>query len=68
MASTMKLLNYIKNRCTITRAAEELGVTRIHLSNIAHGNYPPGRQLAIRIEEWTGGEVKASDLLGLKEG
>jgi plasmid maintenance system antidote protein VapI len=62
-----KLLNYIKLHGSVAQAARELNVSRTHLSNIIYEKYPPGRKLAIRIQEWSRGAVSASELLNLKE-
>ena len=46
------------------RAATELGLkSKGHLSNLEHGRAAFSLDLALRIEEWSGGQVAAVDLL-----
>ena len=61
----MELKDYIKKHGTITKAARELGVSRVHLSHIINGRYNPGAALARRIEAWSRGAVLARELLKL---
>jgi len=50
---------------SITAAADELGVTRPYLTDIVNGKRIPGRKLAVKIERWSDGHIKASDLLSV---
>ena len=47
---------------TVTGAAQELKVTRQHLSSVVNGG-PVGKVLAKDIEEWSGGSVDKEQLL-----
>lgn len=46
---------------SVTGAADELGVSRVRLSQLVNGK-PAGRKLALKIQKWSGGVVKATDL------
>lgn len=63
------LKDYLKeNRYGIGQAAVELGVSRQHISNAINKPYNVmSRKLAVKIEEWSGGEMTAASLLGLSE-
>ncbi len=60
---TITLREYLfRHRISITKAARQLGVTRQYLGSIVNGA-PAGRKLAIKIESWSNGEVKAAWLI-----
>ena len=61
----MKLKTYIfKNRkITITKAADELGVSRPYLSDVVNGKLGAGKKLAQKIEKWSGGCVSAIEAM-----
>ena len=60
---TYTLREYIKKRdITQTAAAKELGITKQYFSVIVNGR-PAGRVLALRIEAWSEGRVKAANLI-----
>jgi antitoxin HigA-1 len=41
---------------TIVAAAEQLGVSRVNLSNVLHGHASISPEMALRIERWLGVE------------
>lgn len=47
---------------TVEEASKQLKVARPYLSRIING-HPSGRKLALRFESWSGGKVKAADLI-----
>jgi transcriptional regulator with XRE-family HTH domain len=47
---------------TLKDLAKQLRVSRVHLTNIANGA-PAGKQLAKKIEAWSGGLISHSELL-----
>ena len=60
---TYTLREYIKKRdITQTAASKELGITKQYFSVIVNGR-PAGRVLALRIEAWSEGRVKAANLI-----
>jgi DNA-binding Xre family transcriptional regulator len=51
------LKKYIKKRKTnLTNLAKSFGISRGHLTMIANGE-PAGKSLALKIEEWSNGEI-----------
>lgn len=52
-----------KHDISITTLAKDLGVTRSHLYNVIKYIHGVSPGLAKKIEEYTNGEVKATDLL-----
>jgi len=63
----MNLKSYIKDVRKISQetAAEEIGISRVHLNNIIN-LIEPSVRLAKKIETWSYGVVKAADLLKLQ--
>lgn len=60
----MELSEYMKAKgLRDKQAAHELAISRSFLSEIRQGKKQPTLDLAVRIEEWSGGEVKPADLL-----
>jgi DNA-binding transcriptional regulator YdaS (Cro superfamily) len=60
----MKLATWIKTHYRYKRAfALKIGITEEHLSRILSGARFPSRKLAQLIEEITGGEIDAHNLL-----
>jgi len=58
-----KFKQVIKNKkTTITYLAKYFNVSREHLTNIANGA-PAGKNLAKKIETWTGGEISCTDVI-----
>ena len=61
-----KLKSYLKKiRYTQTEAAQEIGVNRIYFNTIVNGA-EAGKKTALKIQEWSNGELKATELMGLK--
>lgn len=59
----MKLSEYLKNRKRF-EFAEKVGVTKEYIDNLcSNSRYVPGRKLALRIEQATGGAVTTHELL-----
>jgi transcriptional regulator with XRE-family HTH domain len=48
------------------RMSEQLECSKGYLSLVARGERFPGRAFALRIEEATGGKVKAATVMGLE--
>jgi len=62
----MELKDYRKkHRYSLRALAEEIGCTGQMLSIIETGKGYPSRVLALKIQAFTQGEVKAIDLLGI---
>ena len=60
----MKLKKYLqKHKIKHREAAEALGVTRVWLTEVINGRLCSSR-LAIKIQVWSHGQVKISDVLG----
>lgn len=49
-----------KNKIEAVDAAKELEITKPYLSMIETGKARPGLEVALRIQEFTGGTVRAS--------
>jgi transcriptional regulator with XRE-family HTH domain len=47
---------------TLTDLAKILGVSRVHLTNIANGE-PAGKKLAEKIFKWSKGQIVHTDVL-----
>ena len=47
---------------TLTELAKILGVSRVHLTNIANGE-PAGKKLAEKIFKWSKGKIVHTDVL-----
>ena len=47
---------------TLTKLAQQLGYSRVHLTNVANGA-PVGIKLAKKLVEWSGGALTYEDLL-----
>lgn len=63
----MKLIDYLhKNKITIKKAADELGVHPGYLSLLVNDRRKCSRQLADDIEKFTKGKVLASSLVSKK--
>ena len=62
-----ELKEYIRyeRRMSETRCALEMGITKQYLNTITNGKIIPGKKVALKIQEWTNGKYKASDLMGL---
>lgn len=59
----MRLKDYLHfNSVSRTKMAQDLGITREHMSRILSGKHYPSVKLAKKIELVTGGKVKISDL------
>lgn len=59
----MRLEEYLKEQCIVKKKfAEKLEVTAQTLDNIISGS-SPRLELALKIEQMTGGKVKPKDLL-----
>jgi len=60
----MKTLHtYLKSRnLPVKRAASEIGISRQWLHSALKGE-PLGKTAAKKIERWSGGEIKAADLM-----
>jgi antitoxin HigA-1 len=43
-------------KLTVKDAAEQLGVSRVHLSRVLHGRAAISAEMALRIEKWLGTE------------
>lgn len=56
----------VKNKTTITKFSEKMGISRCYLSGIIIGQRKPGPKLIKRIEEETNGEITYRDFLGDK--
>jgi plasmid maintenance system antidote protein VapI len=58
------LKDYMKqNNITVVRAAAELNVSRQHIYDMLRGDAYPSRKLALRIEDWSQGELKKEGLI-----
>lgn len=59
----MKLKKFIYDvrKTTIKQAADELGYTREHLTEVCNG-LPAGRKLGLKIEKWSAGIVTAPEV------
>lgn len=66
MEPKIKLLARSK-KTTLTQLAKDLNISRGHLSRIAHGHYPAGKNLAKAIEIWSEGQITHTELIYLKE-
>ena len=51
---------------TVTQAAQDLMVSRMHLTSVSLGKTKPSIRLARDIENYTGGQVKAENLINLQ--
>jgi len=52
---------------TISQAAQEIGVSR-PLVHYALNDRPLGKQTALKVERWSGGFLRAVDLMQIYEG
>lgn len=60
----MKLHDYLKKEGETRRSfAQKAGISRAMVSHIATGRATPSIETALRIQEATGGEVTAKDLI-----
>ncbi len=60
----MSLKQYLqRNNIPVAKAAKELNVSRQHIYDMTGGCAYPSRKLAIRIEEWSRGELTKERLL-----
>ena len=60
---TYNLKDYIKKQgITQIEAAKQIGITRQYICESVNGR-PAGRVLALRIEAWSNGAVKAANLI-----
>ena len=61
-----QLKEYIwyERRMSLKRCAEMLGITPKYISDITNGK-KPGKKTALKLQEWSDGKFKASDLMGL---
>ena len=60
----MKLDEYLfKSKKTQTKMARELGVNRQHFNTLVRGHSKPSLKLAKKIQDATGGQVTAMELL-----
>lgn len=60
----MKLRDYLHfNHITKTKMAEDLGISRTHLTQILKGRHTPRLGLAHKIEQITNGKVTTEDFL-----
>jgi len=61
---SMKLDAYLKKRnISVSNAAEVLGYSRQRLYQVLSGTSQPGRVLALRIVDWSKGQVTLKDLI-----
>ncbi|MHB1663939.1 MAG: YdaS family helix-turn-helix protein [bacterium] len=58
----LKIYSFEQN-ISITKLAEDLGISRSHIYNIIKYRVGLSPKLAKKIEEYTNGEIKAIDLL-----
>ncbi|MFO7785244.1 MAG: hypothetical protein R6V25_11475, partial [Desulfatiglandales bacterium] len=62
-AASMKLKTYLEFKSiSVAQAAKKLDVTPSWLYEIVAGRKPAGRKLALKIVEWSGGDVRLEDL------
>ena len=58
----MDLRSYLNGKCRKT-FAEQIGTTTNYINNLCWGGASPGKNLALRIEQATGGAVTLRELL-----
>ena len=63
--------NYIlyERRITIEAAAEQMPISRVHLTNFLNGHFERGglgKKAAVAIAEFSCGKYKASELMGVE--
>jgi DNA-binding transcriptional regulator YdaS (Cro superfamily) len=64
----MDLRTYLfQKRISVTDFAKNLGCSRVHLNGIINGSRKPSLLLSKSIERATNGEVKAEELMKIKE-
>jgi plasmid maintenance system antidote protein VapI len=60
-----KLKSYLKQiRYSQVEAAKELGLHNHYFNTIVNGK-PAGKKTALKIQEWSKGKIKATELMGL---
>ena len=60
----MKIKDYIKNNgLTAVEFARIVGVSRQHMNNIIHGHRKVSRDIAVAIEDATGGDINRVQLV-----
>jgi len=64
----MKLKEYLDaNDITYSRAAKRVGISQQYLGTIINGQKYPSQTLAIKLEEYTKGAIKWTELVKPKE-
>jgi transcriptional regulator with XRE-family HTH domain len=65
LSALMSLESYrSRNGCSLEAVAAAIGLTsKGYLSRLERGSTPWPLELALRVEEWSAGEVRAVDLL-----
>lgn len=60
----MTLKAYLQHQNLSTKqAAQQLGLSRVHLHSIVTGRITAGKKLAIKIQRWSNGNVKYSEIM-----
>lgn len=59
----MKLKNYLKKHGDSVKMARVLGIHNVYFNAIVNNRRTPSKNLALRIQEATGGEVTVMELL-----
>ena len=54
-------------RVTISKASQQIGISRQFLSDIINGNVIPGFKASYKIQMWSNGKFKAAELMGMQE-